>query len=1055
MAETSLAAYREGQALARAGQPAAAAERFRAAASQAPGPDPSGLAAWLLLRAAELLSTADAWPEADDAYEAAVERAGGALDGDAVPVLRAWQLSNYSQWDRARACLLRALEASRLRPALAQRARKGGMPPPLWLATVLHSLGYVEWQAQHPEQAEAYLSEAQALKEASAPDSLTLGVTLNIRGQVAADLGDLEKAESSLLKSRDTAARHAPGSILVAQALNNLANMADDRGDLTKARQFYLDALAIYEQRGEGAFCADVLDNLALNALSRGDVVQAERYNGEAMALYAKHEVSPRDRAMVLHNAGTIAAAAGEWSRAEKLFGEALALKEKIAPGAPLLATSLRGLGELAWNREDVALAERYYLQALAVTERSFGPEHYSLSGALQALAAVAERRGEPEKAEAYLRRSLAIAEKAAPQHPQVASSLMALGDLARARGDWDTAERHYRGALAIREKTIPETAEHAETLGALAMVLRHKGEPEPAARLFARGLDVLENQAARLGGPEERRFGFRARHADYAASYIELLLERKQPELAFEVLERSRGRTMLETLEEARLDVRKGVDLELLEQERSLRGLIAAKSDRLVRPPLSPASREQLEKEIEQHLADLRDVKGRIRAASPGYALVQPRSLSAAEVQRELLDDDTLLLEYQIGEERSHLWALARDGLDVHELPGRKTVDEAVERVRELLTAPARTVKGETEALWRARLDGARAAYPEAAARLSQMLLGPVAGRLAGRRLAIVNDGALHSLPFAALPGPRQAGRAGGRPLVLDHEIVHLPSASVLSALRQQAGARGDRTGDVAVLADPVFDADDARAAAGGRPRPATGQAPAAVAENDPAASPAAQRSSERLTRSAADFDDADGVVRLRRLPGTREEAKAILATVPEGRGLIALDHRASRATATSPELRRYRVVHFATHALLNTRHPELSGVVLSLVDESGAPQDGFLGLEDIYNLNLPVDLAVLSGCQTALGKQVRGEGLIGLARGFFSAGAARLVTSLWRVDDLATAEMMGRFYRAMLRDRLPAAAALRRAQVEMMRQKDWTTPYYWAGFQIHGEWN
>jgi CHAT domain-containing protein len=177
-------------------------------------------------------------------------------------------------------------------------------------------------------------------------------------------------------------------------------------------------------------------------------------------------------------------------------------------------------------------------------------------------------------------------------------------------------------------------------------------------------------------------------------------------------------------------------------------------------------------------------------------------------------------------------------------------------------------------------------------------------------------------------------------------------------------------------------------------------------------------------------------------------------MAIAPAGAGMEAIDFKASRMTALSPELSQYRIVHFATHGVLDDKYPDLSGIVLSLVDEQGQRQDGFLRLHDIYNLNLPCDLVVLSACQTGLGKEVKGEGLIGLTRGFMYAGAARVVASLWKVDDRATSELMKRFYRRMLREGMSPAAALRTAQIEMQGQKQWRSPYYWAGFVLQGEW-
>lgn len=177
-------------------------------------------------------------------------------------------------------------------------------------------------------------------------------------------------------------------------------------------------------------------------------------------------------------------------------------------------------------------------------------------------------------------------------------------------------------------------------------------------------------------------------------------------------------------------------------------------------------------------------------------------------------------------------------------------------------------------------------------------------------------------------------------------------------------------------------------------------------------------------------------------------------MAVIPPGQGMLALDFDASRRMATSPALAKYHIVHFATHGILDNKHPELSGLVLSLVNKEGRPQDGFLKLQDIYNMRLPVDLVVLSGCETGVGEQVSGEGLMSLTRGFMYAGAIRVVASLWSVSDVATASLMADFYKAMERDGMRPAAALRIAQIHMWKQKQWNSPYYWAAFQIQGDW-
>jgi len=496
-------------------------------------------------------------------------------------------------------------------------------------------------------------------------------------------------------------------------------------------------------------------------------------------------------------------------------------------------------------------------------------------------------------------------------------------------------------------------------------------------------------------------------------------------------------------------VDIRRGVGEGLLRSERELLQRINARAERRVQLLGSKDSREELatvEKELEALTAEYQQLQGQVKALSPRYAaLVMPSPLTLAEIQQKVLDADTVLLEYSLGDERSFVWAVTQDSLKHFPLPPRAEVERASRRVYELLTERNRIIRGETDSRRRERLAAAEAEYEGAADALSRMILGPVAQELRSRRVVVVADGALQYVPFAALPDP--AAAAGGEgterpPLVLGHEVLSLPSASVLAVLRGESRARPGARKAVAVFADPVFDRGDERirvAAAGGNPRGA--RAPQ-------------ERETESLAqRALRSFREGDGEG-FARLPFSRREARAIMGVVPEGGGLLALDFRASRAAVTGGGLSDYRVVHFATHGLLNSEHPELSGIVLSLFDEEGRNQEGFLGLNEIYNLNLSADLVVLSACQTALGKEVRGEGLVGLTRGFMYAGAPRVIASLWKVDDAATAELMGEFYRAMLGEGLRPAAALRAAQVKMWKQQRWRSPYYWAAFTLQGEW-
>jgi CHAT domain-containing protein len=407
---------------------------------------------------------------------------------------------------------------------------------------------------------------------------------------------------------------------------------------------------------------------------------------------------------------------------------------------------------------------------------------------------------------------------------------------------------------------------------------------------------------------------------------------------------------------------------------------------------------------------------------------------LGLTEIQQQALDEDTLLLEYALGEKRSYLWLVSQRSIDSYELPPRAEIEAATRRVYELLIArPKRGTPPDPQFIVQART-------------LSRMLLGPVAPRLSGKRLVVVAPGALSYLPFAALPAPdgKKQPAGGYEPLIAKHEIVSIPSASVLSLIRRETAGRQRAAKSIALLADPVFEASDPRLdpAKGGNSSGKTLAAPAADAELS------------ELTRAIRTMNFSGARAGFTRLAFSRHEAESIFSMTPRGTGLKATDFNASRALALSPQLSQYRILHFATHGLLNSERPELSGLVFSLIDKEGKSQDGFLRLHEIYNLQLNADLIVLSACETGLGKEIKGEGLIGLTRGFMYSGAPRVVASLWNVDDLATAELMKLFYQRMLKDGMPAGAALRAAQLELSRQKRWASPYFWAGFVLHGEW-
>jgi hypothetical protein len=409
------------------------------------------------------------------------------------------------------------------------------------------------------------------------------------------------------------------------------------------------------------------------------------------------------------------------------------------------------------------------------------------------------------------------------------------------------------------------------------------------------------------------------------------------------------------------------------------------------------------------------------------------------------------LLLEYALGDEKSYMWAVTATSISSYALPPRAEIEGAARNLYRLLTAYQE--EGSSEFAGTRRVDSLDDQYWQAASAVSQTLLGKVTSQLGHKRLLIVADGALQYLPFEALPVPapppagvQLSSDASGTnndetpvPLVWEHEIISLPSATTLASLRRRAVRPAVKADElVVVLADPVFEPDDPRLH---RTDPAS-QAPQ-VEEVEAA----------QLRVALRGVGDGGGDPTLTRLPFTMQEAKAIMEVTPKGEGRLVTGLAASRALAIEGGLNGYHIVHLATHGVINFQHPELSGIVLSMLNQRGEHVNGFLQLHDIYGLNLSADLVVLSACSTGLGKDVRGEGLIGLTQGFLHVGAQSVVASLWRVDDRATAELMRHFYRAMFQEGLPPAAALRDAKKAMWREKRWNSPYYWAAFVLQGE--
>lgn len=795
-------------------------------------------------------------------------------------------------------------------------------------------------------------------------------------------------------------------------AINGMGSVYLSMGEKQKAIDCHREALTHYKASKDVQIEPFAVNRLGEAYVALGEPRTALAYYAQALTQFRKHG-APQPEATVLNNIGRAQVLLGEYQQASENITQALTIRRQIGDRRGQ-ALSLTNLGSIQAAQGHHRRALEQYQEALSLW-RTIG-DRYGEAYGLNYLGLSHYALGERQPARTYFEQALTL-RRAVLDREGEANSLYNLACIERDEQQLATARHHLETALALTES------------------LR---------------TSVLS---------QELRASYLATVRDYYDLYVELLMQlhERAPDKGFtaqalHAAEKARARSMLETLAEASYDLHEGVPAGLLTQERELQQRLNAKAEYQIRLQIGHAKAELLQdvaREMQTLSADYQEVRSRIRATSPRYAsLSQPQPLAATEMQT-LLDDHTLLLEYALGEDRSWLWVVSPTTIKTFALPKRTDIETTARHFYRLLTARNQSLPTETAAQRRLRLQPTDAELAQKATELSRMILAPAAAELQRKRLLVVAPGALQYVPFAALPEPRQA-----QPLVVNHELVSLPSASILSLLRREESQRQSTPKTIAVLADPVFSATDERVAST-RSRPA---GKTVTMQTEMSSSPAtATPTTSPLLRAIADLqpEGSTDFLRIARLFGTRWEAEKITAFVPAKQKLVALDFNANRQLALSGELSQYRILHFASHAFINTIHPELSGIVLSLVNKEGKPQDGFLRANEIYNLKLPAELVVLSACQTGLGRDVKGEGLIGLTQSFMYAGAPRLIVSLWALQDKATADLMARFYQHLLGPRkLTPAAALRTAQVEMWQTKRWPSPYFWAGFVLQGEW-
>ncbi len=731
--------------------------------------------------------------------------------------------------------------------------------------------------------------------------------------------------------------------------------------------------------------------------------------------------------AQTRHTLGLLFITLKDWDSAIINLKIAADLREKFGNRRGL-ASSLSVLGMCYANVKNIPASFEVLEKALPISQELGDKEN--IISTLAFLAVNYRESGNPAKAVEILKQSLELF----PDKGSVSfrSTNLALGVTLTQLSNFSEARPYFEKALnSVRR--IGDLDGETRTLYQFAKLERAENNLDAAKIKLEHALEIHEYVQAKYHNIRSLSALLELRRG-YFDLYIDVLmrLDAQRPNenfafKAFQVSESARMRTLIWQLREAVKDTPQSVDFRIItdmqkaQQQIGEQLALLAKAQSNINQSNNAAT---IETTISGLIKQVDNLKAQLRESNPNVAaLAQPPTLSLAEMQAEL-DDDGILVEYSLGEQRSYLWIVGKNSFRSFVLPKRAEIELQAKIVYEILSRDAnapirRTTDKKSKIAVNQTLN-----FNDESAKLSRMLAVENFTNLAAKRLIFVTDGTLNYIPFASLNVPNTNNFIGDK-----FEIAQLPSLTTLHILRQR-NIKPFSPESVAVIADPIFSLDDER-----------------LAKNKVKNKQA--NVSNDLAATLRDFS----LTKLSRLPFSRREAENIARIAPHNT-VLNLDFKANRERILNGNFDNFDVLHFATHGFLNNEHPELSGLVLSLVDEKGNSQNGFLRTQDLFLLKLKAQMIVLSACQTGLGKQVENEGLVGLTRGFLANGTPRIISGLWKVDDTATSELMTGFYRAMFKENQSPSAALRIAQNELKAIPRFSHPRYWAGFVLTGEW-
>ncbi|MFL6216848.1 MAG: CHAT domain-containing protein [Blastocatellia bacterium] len=949
--------------------------------------------------------------------------------------------------------------------AASQQMREAGQAAQA--ARFLNRAGRLHLQLSSPHDAVAAYQEALSLAEQSLVPAIKAD-SLNGLGAAHKHLGDCDQAQAFLQQAIVVSEQsdYVAGKAEALLILSDCQTYSDHALALRTAQQ----ALALFQSIDHKWGIAKSYAAVGEYQFDQNNLPEATASYEAALNLWRELKLSDQ-QAEALISLGYIEYRRGAWQNVFAFFTQAQALLDEQAE--PYKMGQIHaGLANafIESGMPETGLAK--YMQALDDYNQTHNRR--AVTAMIWGIGRANYILGNYEEARRHLENALAEAESI-KENKIAALCNDFLGQTARATNDQTAALHYYEVALNLYTQAA-SPMEAARVLALIGQVYEQQGKVEQArafyqsalktfralshqinqsATLYALGslelkqrrlnlaedylrqsIEVTEN-IRRVSTSRDLTAAFSATVYDRYEKYIDCLMQeyeaRPAPDLlvrAFETSDVARGRSLSELLRATETNLVPGLDPQLAEREKSLRLLLRVKEDdkvTLLSKTYKTKELVALDADLTRLQAEYKEVGEAIQARYPAYGPVtRPVAWSLQQIQEQVVaDDETVLLEYSFGSDQSYAWAVTREGIKSYRLPAGALINETAQRVYKLLAVPPDP--NQTNDLNNALQE------------LSAMVLSPVAAELNKRRILIVADSALHYIPFQALPTPQP----GGESLVADYEIINIPSASILGELRQEA-TRRQPTKMLAAFGDPVFASNYAQA---------SGVSSGPVVAMQSLEMARWQNALRDVALNAGPNGDTLDPAAIKPLFYAKRELATLRDAAAGGETAISSGFAASREQLLHTDLSQYAILYFATHGLLDPKRPENSGLLLSTVNRDGQAQNGFVGLQDIYGLRAPVDLVVLSACQTALGKDARGEGLLGLTRGFMYAGASSVMASLWKVDDEATAELMRQTYVNMLQEGMPPAAALRAAQNSIRQRPEWRSPYYWAGFTLQGE--